>query len=577
MRSLRAFLPTDRKSLLAGGPMIRARRLLLAAIACAAAAAPLRAQTVTGHLLDPSGKPVAQVLVALIDAAGHQRAAGLSGASGAFTIRAPAAGRYTLRAERIGYASTASPAFDLRDGEAREQPLTASDHPVALQAITVTPQARRCAVRPGAGVATAALWEEARKALNATAFGQRERLFRYDVVMWNRDLDPHTLAVLHDERRTASGDATSPFVSAPPEQLGREGYVRRIAGDTLVFSAPDADALLSDEFLNDHCFKVATTADDASLVGLEFQPTSGRSVSDIRGVLWLDRGTAELRRLEYSYVNGPREAELGGVGGRVEFGRVQGGPWIVKRWNIRMPGTRLESRRENGTAVTELMVERIREAGGEVTSAVPRAGAAVTFGAPKPVVEGVVWDSTRNAPLAGARVFLSGTAAEATTGADGTYRLEAPADGRYTLAVAGGGLGPVAAAVAHPTVTVAAGQTARIDLAVPGAAAVVRAICDAGALREQHGVVMGQVRGLDPAAAEVVAHVARYTLAGGGSRFAGRSSAVTVKPDASGFYVVCGLPESGTVELFLRSGGRELTHEEVPVRGLTRRDLAAAP
>jgi hypothetical protein len=553
--------------------MIRAR-LLLAAVLLSASA-PLRAQTVTGHLLDPGGKPVSLVLVALLDADGHQRAAGLTDASGAFRIRAPAPGRYTLRAERIGYASAASPAFDLRDGETREQQLTASDQPVALQTLTVTPQTRRCAVRPGAGVATAALWEEARKALNATAFGQRERLFRYDVVMWNRDLDPHTLEVLHDERRTASGDANSPFVSAPPAQLSREGYVRRIAGDTLVFSAPDADALLSDEFLNDHCFKVATTADDASLVGLEFQPTSGRSVSDIRGVLWLDRQTAELRRLEYAYVNGPREAEMQGVGGRVEFARVEGGPWIVKRWNIRMPGTRLESRRENGTAVTALMVERIREAGGEVTRAAPRAGAAVTFGPPKPAVEGVVWDSTRNAPLAGARVFLSGTAAEAVTGPDGRYHLEAPADGRYTLALAGGGLGPLAAAAAHPTVTLAAGQTARADLGVPGAASAIRAICDAAAVRDVHGVVMGQVRGADPAAAEVVAHVAQFTLPNGGTRFTGRTGAITVKPDASGFYVVCGVPEQGTITLSLRAGGHELAHEEVAVHGLTRRDLAA--
>jgi uncharacterized protein YbjT (DUF2867 family) len=46
-----------------------------------------------------------------------ERAATLTNAAGGFTIRAPEAGRYSLRAERIGYATVTSPAFDRRRPE----------------------------------------------------------------------------------------------------------------------------------------------------------------------------------------------------------------------------------------------------------------------------------------------------------------------------------------------------------------------------------------------------------------------------------------------------------------------------
>src|SRR3954471_19229275 len=100
-------------------------RLHTAAAAAFAAAllgaAPLRAQTVRGELVDAAGRPVEQVLVALVGPGGHQAGAALTSASGQFRIRAPGPGRYSLRAERVGYATVTTPAFDLGDGETREE------------------------------------------------------------------------------------------------------------------------------------------------------------------------------------------------------------------------------------------------------------------------------------------------------------------------------------------------------------------------------------------------------------------------------------------------------------------------
>jgi len=515
------------------------------------AAAPARAQAVHGTLVDPAGRPVEQVLVALVDAQGRPAGGALTSAAGEFHIRAPGAGRYSLRAERVGYATVTTPAFALADGETRQERLVASGRPVALAAVVVAPGRRRCAVRPGAGLATATLWEEARKALAAAEFANRAGLFRYDLVRWERELGGG--AVTRDERQPLSGVAELPFVSIPPAELSRQGFIHHLPGDTLVYAAPDAAVLLSDEFLDDHCFRVATD-DDSTRVGLEFEPVAGRTLPDVRGVLWLDRATAELRRVEYRYVNGPPESRDPRVGGSVEFERLHGGPWIVRRWAIRMPVAEVVSRTLNvngsGIASRMLNVRAVQEAGGEVTSArlvgdAHAADAVVRTAAA--VVEGVVWDSVARAPLAGAHVFLSGTGAEAVAGADGRYRLEAPAAGSYAITFTHPSLGPVSAAVAPRTVTAVAGEAARADLAVPGPARVAAALCTAEERRVFGGVVSGRVVGVAADSVAVRATWKRFDVT---ARSVGsRGGWTETRPDAAGFYVLCGVPEDAPVEI----------------------------
>ncbi|HET7231127.1 MAG TPA: carboxypeptidase-like regulatory domain-containing protein, partial [Longimicrobium sp.] len=102
------------------------RILVLLVLAALLGAVPMAAQTVQGTLREPSGAPVERVLVALVTSTGTQVARTLTGADGRFTLRAPAAGRYSVRAERIGYSAVTSPAFDLGSGETRTERLVAS-------------------------------------------------------------------------------------------------------------------------------------------------------------------------------------------------------------------------------------------------------------------------------------------------------------------------------------------------------------------------------------------------------------------------------------------------------------------
>ena len=94
--------------------------------------------------------------------------------------------------------------------------------------------------------------------------------------------------------------------------------------------------LLSSSFLQDHCFRLAISLDSTRL-GLAFEPTPARErVADIRGTLWLDRASTELRSLEFQYVNISR-AQQDHAGGELAFVRMRDGQWAISRWNIRMP------------------------------------------------------------------------------------------------------------------------------------------------------------------------------------------------------------------------------------------------
>src|SRR5206468_8097796 len=140
-------------------------------------------------------------------------------------------------AERVGFRTSTTPALLVRQGETIEMPIALAGEGVSLRAIVVSAD-RRCLVRPQEGVATAQLWNEARKALNATqltqlaqAAARTGRDAHRFAVRWRkfkRDLDRMTLDPIRNEQFELEGEAVTPFVSADPELLARDGYV---AGD----------------------------------------------------------------------------------------------------------------------------------------------------------------------------------------------------------------------------------------------------------------------------------------------------------------------------------------------------------
>lgn len=311
-------------------------RIAAAAALALLAVAPLRAQSVRGQFVDAAGTPVPAGRVLLQTDSGRVVHSALTDDGGAFSLRAPRAGRYVVRGERIGFGATLSAPLELAADEEATYRLVASGERVLLDAIVVETRSR-CAMRPGASEQTSAVWGEVRKALDLVNEGARDSRARFTVDLFEREVDTRTRAVTVISSRTTIGLAHRPFVTLPPERLAREGFIIRDTSG-VVYAAPDAEILLSDRFLEDHCFRLRTEgAPEPGLIGLAFEPVRGRRVPDVEGVLWLDRATAELRLLEFEYTRTWLRGDRGVPGGRLEFQRLPDGRWITSAWVVRMP------------------------------------------------------------------------------------------------------------------------------------------------------------------------------------------------------------------------------------------------
>jgi hypothetical protein len=341
------------------------------------AALPARAQIVRGAVVDSaSGRPVPGSTVQVTDSSGSRVGTVLTDAEGRFAFRVPRAGRYTLRVQRIGYRTSASTPFDVAVGETVERQLAASAIPVQLAAVRVS-AASACGVETVQESDAFVLWEEARKALEATALTRESGRVHMRIVEWERTLDPKSLSVVTQTRTEREGIGKRPYVSPPAETLATTGYVRTASDGESFYHAPDEEALLSDRFLETHCFRVLRVNLPAlkGLVGFAFEPIKGRRVPDVRGVLWLDEQTAELRHLEYRFTGLPERLEHPEVGGRVEFQRLPTGAWIIGRWLVRAPVVQTSRRRVPKSygpgiemeMVLDSTVVGIREGGGQVT------------------------------------------------------------------------------------------------------------------------------------------------------------------------------------------------------------------
>lgn len=362
-----------------------------------ALAGPARAQTVAGELVDAAGAPVSAARIVLLTADGTTAASALSDRDGRFVLRGPAAGEYRLRAERIGYAATESEPFRLEEGLRTTQRMAAGDARVRLDAITVSTRSR-CAPRPGSSAGTAAVWEEVRKALDGVRSTRAGREGRFTLELYERDVDPQSGAVTGEERRTVEGVAEQPFVTVDPARLAEAGFIE-LDDEGYRYAAPDAEVVLSERFLEDHCFALRTAgAPSPGLIGLAFQPVRGRRVPDVEGVLWVDRATAELRRMEFAYTRPPVRGPRGVPGGTIEFQRLPDGRWLTSAWQLRMPVVGIRDAYTIGEQSRHL--HAIREVGGSARpGSVPRAPA------PPPVpaiaaVPDAVADEEEEAPAA---------------------------------------------------------------------------------------------------------------------------------------------------------------------------------
>lgn len=426
--------------------MRRSWTLVLVTLGVASAAP---AQVVRGRVIEAANAvPVPGALVSLLaESSDSSVVSVLTAPSGDYAVRAPAPGRYRIAVKRIGVQRFVSAFFDLAAGETRVLDVPIDAVALKLPEVTVS---GLCVTRPRELARVAALWEEARTALEATEITVRDRLLDAHITRYASELEPTSLRVLFDWRSDAQVLTTQPFTSMSGDSLSATGYWRRLPGDSVEYLAPDAGALASNAFLRDHCFALASAPRGRSdLTGLVFVPARDRRLPDIAGTIWLDARRFELRSISFRYTGLPDIPNAARAGGEVHFSRLVSGAWIVNRWFIRMPqvvllhslAPRHQLREEGGTVVATGMIPA----------------------SPIAAVSGVIRDSTGR-PLDGALVRAIGTHREALTGRDGRYRLDSLPPGGISIAVHTDGYDSFAMLAASRRINVQPGRQHRLDL-----------------------------------------------------------------------------------------------------------------
>lgn len=421
---------------------------------------PAAGQMIVGIAVDESnGGPVGGAFVTLRNELDERIGGVLTGPDGRFRLplSGPASG-YRLRVERIGYGTAESQTVDVGPDEVVDVRLVMPPRAILLEGLEAM-GVRRCRLDPEEGRRVYELWDEARKALEVAAWAEEEGLFRFRAWRYARLHRIGSERVV-EERSSLAEYERPPFLSEPAETLVTRGFTRALAGENAYdYFGPDAEALLSDVFLEAYCFGLRQAGrGEPGLVGLAFEPIDVRGVPQITGVLWLDSESRKLSHLEFTYTGHllelpvPREV-YALFGGRVEFRELRNGVWVVDRWSVRMPRYRDWDILDWDTAIPWLARRgivlyraedlapsarqiigqlQVKEEGGELAAILSAEGIEY-LSAEVAALEGVVRDTIRRAPVEGVAVRLLGTGYEATSDRMGRFRIIAPVEGAFEL------------------------------------------------------------------------------------------------------------------------------------------------
>jgi len=523
-----------------------------AAFLTCAPVASLRSQVLRGVVSERAGgAPVSGVLLSVLDARDSIVAQALSDERGTYDVRLPTIGMYSLDVKRIGVRRMRIAPFAVGEGETRRVDVSIESLPAVLSSVQVRGRTS-CVRRPETNVRTAALWDDARAALNAAVISRTQRVGNDTVVRFLRKLDVETWRVLYEDRRRVSASIDRPFRSLPAEELSFHGYIRTNTDGSMDYFAPDADVLLSEAFLDEHCFRIHEGhGERAGLIGLGFEPIPERKLPDVKGVLWLDPKTAELRTLDFNYTWLPNEQRLVDFGGTVSFFRLPGGRWIVRAWKIRMPEfgyerlvTRSDGTRMSVGRTSTPQLVRISEEGGAVPIDVLLNQTGRLHGT-------VRLDATTNKPLAGITVALHGTGDSTVTAADGSFEIPLVQPGSYTLVLRHPALDSLGVEHLGRTVEVNPGQSPPLDLVFPSYEDLASRMCaermDLGRAAIIRFLVVDAATGKP--LANTPAILSRVPLDATGKPVADSAVSYDVTLDAKGGFLGCAMRSDEVVRL----------------------------
>jgi hypothetical protein len=199
-------------------------------------------------------------------------------------------------------------------------------------------------------------------------------------------------------------------------------------------------------------------------------------------------------------------------------------------------------------------------------------------------IGGTVFDSIASAPLGGALVQLvardnPGWARTTTSGADGRFVIDSVPAGAYALGYLHPRLDSLHVTPPLRTVQLP-GADSSVRLAVPSIATLARAACPDVSLADDEAIFMGRLRPARagaPVSAGMVSVLWSETIIDGGVQQ--RRPVITAETNASGAFVICGVPVATPtlVQGVSADGASGVVELEAPSSRLLLRDLRTAP
>jgi hypothetical protein len=541
-------------------------RPFFAAAAFFVAGTRLTAQEVLVEVVELSnGKPIVGANVSLVDDHGMSLFGNFSDQGGHTALRAPNAGRYVVRADKVGYDSWSSVLLYVTGAAIH---VRVGMSPLRNPSTAVARSETACQLLTPPGTPAGDLWVEIRKALTASALTDAQGLVPIDVDLYERALD-RNLGIVSERKEQRSRIARRPATGISWDQIdsARRGAVT--GGD--VYRAPEAATLVSEQFVKSHCYAaIRGYGPETGLNGLEFKPAKIGSQPEITGILWLDPKGNALRSLNFDYVNLPIPLRIARTTGRVEFQQLPGGQWIVPRWYIRMPRVAQVTSTDSLLGYQEVGGAS-RPAGTAAPASVVNAVVPATEDTPpgqQSFITGVVYDSTTGTPLKGVQVSTGGGRFKTTTTAGGRYDLAVDGPLSDTIVFEHPRLRLYRVATRVQTISVPSGARGQANVLVPSYGTLRRRLCGQNeTATESQGIAAGYVT--DPAGKPVPnAHVwATWQIlwVEQNGRLVSTNQQRTVETDtgSDGSYLMCGFTRGAQITAKVGIAGRNTVQEKV--------------
>jgi hypothetical protein len=306
--------------------------------------APAAAQAIRGVVVDSASRqPIPGVVVSLLDSNAALLGRIITNQRGRFTVPSASSIR-RLRIQRLG--------FRMREVVVQVAPAGFTDVevsivtlPTLLEPVLSTGNSR-CRRRDDQR-ATFALLEQARAGVLAASVSRGRDTAVMRVLTFERTLGDRDRIVSHVVRYDSAITFLPFAASKSPRDFIRTGFVREASAE-MEFYAPDAEVLLSSDFAEGYCFRLADRDERRpGQVGLGFEPAvrpDGRQT--ISGVLWIDTVKRALVELEYRYLDMGRLLDAARPGGRVSFVEARPGVVLIDRWSLRLPRQRADTSRD---------------------------------------------------------------------------------------------------------------------------------------------------------------------------------------------------------------------------------------